>query len=213
LKRLHSIFGKWYLAVMAYNCGEGRLKRALQRAKTDELTILLDHQAGYLPKETREYIQKILLVAMIGENEMIDFASGKAEEDFVRVDVAGGTDLEKLAVCIGMDPRQMRGLNRQFKKGKIPITKEYFTIMIPEEMMAVFYLQCNMEEKEKVFKPHLLSHIVKLGETLESIAKKYNSSAGEIKRANRMNDDSLVEGSILVIPISENDFEQRLKQE
>ena len=47
--------GKWYLAVMAYNCGEGRIADAIQKAGSDDLSILIDDGAKYLPSETREY--------------------------------------------------------------------------------------------------------------------------------------------------------------
>ena len=35
LNRLHQIFGKWYLAAISYNCGEGRVIEALTRATID----------------------------------------------------------------------------------------------------------------------------------------------------------------------------------
>ena len=54
-------------AAIAYNCGEGRLRRAIREAGSDELGILTDERDKYLPRETRQYIRKILLAAMIGE--------------------------------------------------------------------------------------------------------------------------------------------------
>jgi len=71
LRILHKQFGKWYLAVLAYNCGEGRLSKAIEKAGTDLLPVLLDEQAEYLPEETRTYLKKILLLAMVGESELI----------------------------------------------------------------------------------------------------------------------------------------------
>lgn len=35
LKRLHSMFDKWYLAALAYNCGEGRVIEGITRATID----------------------------------------------------------------------------------------------------------------------------------------------------------------------------------
>lgn len=35
LKKLHEMFGKWYLAAVAYNCGEGRVIEGLTRATID----------------------------------------------------------------------------------------------------------------------------------------------------------------------------------
>ena len=40
LKTLHKIFGKWYLAALAYNCGEGRLTEAIVRASLDKYVLL-----------------------------------------------------------------------------------------------------------------------------------------------------------------------------
>ena len=37
LKYLHKFFGKWYLAIMAYNAGEARVVEAVVRAKVDKL--------------------------------------------------------------------------------------------------------------------------------------------------------------------------------
>ncbi len=71
LEHLHERFGRWYLAVMAYNCGEGRLQKAIERAQSDDLAILVDDDAKFLPKETRDYIRKILLLALIGESETV----------------------------------------------------------------------------------------------------------------------------------------------
>ena len=40
LKTLHKIFGKWYLAALAYNCGEGRVTEAIVRASLDKYVLL-----------------------------------------------------------------------------------------------------------------------------------------------------------------------------
>jgi membrane-bound lytic murein transglycosylase D len=68
---LYDRFGKWYLAVMAYNCGEGCVKRAISKAGTDDISILTDDKRGYLPKETRHYLRSIVLMAMIAESDTI----------------------------------------------------------------------------------------------------------------------------------------------
>ena len=75
LNKLHKQFGKWYLAAMAYNCGEGCVNKAIKSAGTDDISVLLDNRLKYLPRETREYLKKILLVAMIGENLTLGFGN------------------------------------------------------------------------------------------------------------------------------------------
>ncbi len=212
LTKLHRQFGKWYLAAMAYNCGEGRLEKAIKKAGSDELSVLIDNRDKYLPLETREYIQKILLVAMIGEDEILDFSPEPyvLGKDLLQVEVLAGTKLQELAKTIEMKPSELLNLNTHFKEGLVPKKKALYKISIPEEKMILFYLRYELLEEKKSFKPHLISHYVSLGDTLESIAKQYYSSSEEIKTANRLTDDFLTLDTLLVIPVSERVFEDTL---
>jgi len=216
LRKLHKQFGKWYLAVIAYNCGEGRLKKAIKKANTDVLHVLLDSDAKYLPLETREYIKKILLVAMIGEGRILDFTpkSSLFSRDLIQVEVLGGTKLRELAKLIDMKELELLKLNKQFKKGIIPKAKAHYNINIPYEKIIVFHLHYDepMEEKSSL-SPYLLSHYVALGETLESIAKEYNSSVEAIQRVNYFESKFLELDRLLVVPVSEVVFQNSLKYE
>src|SRR5438105_3974406 len=51
---LYRTFNDWGLALAAYNCGPGRVKRTLEDAGATTFWELLD--AGLLPKETRGYV-------------------------------------------------------------------------------------------------------------------------------------------------------------
>ena len=213
LTKLHRQFGKWYLAAMAYNCGEGRLSKAIKKAGSDELSILVDNRDKYLPLETREYIKKILLVAMIGESTILDFTSEPylSAKDLLQVEVLGGTKLEDIAKIIEIKPSQLLSLNKQFKEGVVPKEKRIYKIIIPEEKMILFYLRYELPEEQKSIKPYLISHYVSLGETLEIIAKQYHSSIEEIKAVNKLNDDFLILDTLLVIPVNQGLFEETLK--
>ncbi len=210
LIKLHRQFGKWYLAAMAYNCGEGRLEKAIKRAGSDELSILIDDRDKYLPLETREYIKKILLVAMIGESMTLDFGSGQysSTDDILQVEVLGGTKLRELAKLIEMKPSRLLALNKQFKNAIVPKKKPTYKITIPEEKMVAFYLRYELPEEKKSIKPHLISHYVALGETVESIAKLYQADMDEIIISNHLEDNNLELDSFLVIPVSKKRFDE-----
>jgi len=214
LRKLYEQFGKWYLAVMAYNCGEGRLEKAIKKANSEVLHVLLDSNAKYLPHETREYIKKILLVAMIGEGRMLDFApkSSLFSNDLIQVEVLAGTKLSELAKLIDMEELELLKLNKQFRKGMIPKAKAHYNINIPYEKIIVFHLHYDepMDEKSSC-SPYLLSHYVALGETLESIAKEYNSSVEEIQKVNYFENEFLELDRLLVIPVNEVIFQNSLK--
>ncbi len=46
--------------MMAYNSGEGRVQRAIRRAKSDDFRVLVDEKRKLLPRETRNYLRKII---------------------------------------------------------------------------------------------------------------------------------------------------------
>ncbi len=64
LRYLHTRFGDWPLAFAAYNAGEGRLSRALEKARRNSF----DEIADRLPAETRFYVPKVLATVAAREN-------------------------------------------------------------------------------------------------------------------------------------------------
>lgn len=208
LQKLYHRFGKWYLAIMAYNSGEGRVSNAIKRAGTDDLSVLIDEQAKYLPRETREYIKRFLLVTMIGESEVIDFGTS-IRKDFngiVQVEVEGGNDLEKIAEKLKMQPTELLSLNSQYQTNILPLSAKPVTITIPFEKMILFYQNYPPKLEERAHKDHFISHIVSLGETLHSISKRYHSTTDEIMQVNHLKSEALVLESLLIIPVTAKRF-------
>lgn len=78
--------------------------------------------------------------------------------------------------------------------------------MIPIEKMYAFYFRYQLPEKEKVFKSHMISHNVALGETVESISALYEADINEIITSNHLENDFLVLDSLLVIPVTQEIF-------
>ncbi len=211
LNKLHKEFGKWYLAAMAYNCGEGRVRRAIKKAGSDELSILTNSHLNYLPKETRDYIKKILLVAMIGESSAIGLDDTiESENGSIQVEVDSGTSIATVAKLINMDKKSLLNLNHAFIQGKVPSNRAFYMLTIPIEKIYAFYLRYEPVKKEQeVPKSHLITHSVKLGETLQSIAKLYKSDIDEISRVNHLEYPYITVDSLLVIPVSEEIFEEQ----
>jgi membrane-bound lytic murein transglycosylase D len=72
LSDLHDQFGSWYLAAAAYNSGPGTVRKALRTVTgkttgTDEDFFKILHA---LPKETQDYVPKLIASARVG-NEML----------------------------------------------------------------------------------------------------------------------------------------------
>lgn len=68
LSQLHDRFGSWYLAAAAYNSGAGTVSKALKKVTgksqgTDEDFFRI---LSSLPKETQEYVPKLIASARVG---------------------------------------------------------------------------------------------------------------------------------------------------
>lgn len=210
LSKLHRQFGKWYLAAMAYNCGEGRLQRAIKKAGTDDLAVLSNDALKYLPKETRDYIRKILLIAMIGESSLMGLDDVVESADgLVKVEVDRRTPIEKIAKILKMKVETLFNLNKQFKNKKIPSSQDYYMLSIPLDKIYLFYLRYEPPVHENVTSSNLITHQVKMGETLESLAKLYHTNEDDIRVMNHLEYPYLTVGALLVIPVSQKIFQKQ----
>jgi membrane-bound lytic murein transglycosylase D len=68
LADLHERFGSWYLAAAAYNTGQGRVAKVMKQVTGRTKGTDADYYriASRLPKETREYVPKMIAAARIG---------------------------------------------------------------------------------------------------------------------------------------------------
>ncbi len=207
LSFLHKKFGKWYLAAIAYNCGGARLSRAIKKAGSDELSVLLDEKKKYLPKESRNYIRKIVALAIIGTDEQhllsneYEYLLNRANAYSIStVKISGGESLKRLAKLIDLPLKDLKKLNRHLKYDFVPPYSKKYDIYIPYVKLADFkrkYYEAPMKNIYKV-------HIVKSGDNLSYIGKMYGVSYPLIKDFNHLKSDRLHLRQKLIIPISKS---------
>jgi len=215
LHKLYNDFGKWYLAVMAYNCGEGRMQKAIKKANSDELNIVLK----YLPKETQLYMYKILLVSMIGENISLGFSNNLDEvsdiygDDIIQVEVEAGENIKYIAKMIDMKSKDLLKLNHHFKNGVVPVSLPKYIINIPSDKVIDFYTKYELKkELDRASKCCFISHFVERGDTLSSISKKYNIRVSDLIKSNNIKDGKIIINQILIIPVTEQIFNKFYKE-
>ncbi|MFV0481594.1 MAG: LysM peptidoglycan-binding domain-containing protein [Campylobacteraceae bacterium] len=204
LQELHNTFGKWYLAAMAYNCGEGRVSRAIKEAGSDDLYTLLDEKKKYIPAETRRYIRKIVMMAHLSENTNFVVGndashllnSGNSAVVFEKIELKGGTSLGLVANAIDMSLNQLLSYNAHLNYFFTPPTKEKYHIYIPYEKISLLTQNIGSIESKSKF----LVHTVAKGDSFYKIASKYNVKQKMIKDFNNINSDTLKIGQKLVIP-------------
>lgn len=68
LTKLHTRFGSWYLAAAAYNSGQGTVSKAMRTVtgKTKGTDADFFRIMSKLPRETREYVPKLIATAKVG---------------------------------------------------------------------------------------------------------------------------------------------------
>ena len=205
LEKLHNRFDKWYLAALAYNCGEGRLSKAIRRAGTDDLAILLDPKKKYLPLESRIYIRKIAALALLATDEsfLIDseyeFLLNRANAfSIAAVTVQKGERLSRVASILEMPKKDIIKLNRHLKYDFIPPYEEQYTIYIPFVKLSEF----RQKYKPATLQHYYFVHTVKSGDSLSKIGKKYKISYKLIKDFNNLKSNRLSLRQELIIPVS-----------
>ena len=204
LQQAHRKFGKWYLAALSYNCGMGRVKRAIRRAGTDDLAVLLKARKKYLPKESRHYIRKIVALSLMSQDE--DFML-KTEFDYLMnrgnayslatIKLPSGERLSRVAKILHMKLSELKKLNRHLKYDFIPPNKKGYDVYIPYIKLSAF----KEDYKPKKLNQIYLVHLVKRGESLASIGRKYHIPYRVIKDFNGLRRNFLSLKQKLIIPI------------
>ncbi len=203
LKYLHKIFGKWYLAALAYNCGEGRVLRAIKKAKTDNLEILLNPNKKYLPHESRMYIRKILMMQNMANNPdfILENNSGYllnqgSAETFSKVFVKQGTSLSSIASSIGISLKELKIYNPQLKYYFVPPKIGKYTIYIPYGKQMAF--KQNFKPKKSIGRFYV--YRVKRGDSLHKIGRRYGISYRVLREYNHLKTNRLHIRQSLIIP-------------
>ncbi len=213
LSSLHKRFGKWYLAAIAYNCGGGRLSRAIKDAGSDELSVLLDEEKKYIPKESRYYIRKIVALALIGSDE---YYLLKSEYEYLlnranayslsTVKLASGESLERISQMIDISLTELQKLNRHLKYDFVPPYKDGYDVYIPYIKLSEFKQRYQPEPIRNIYKVH----VVTSGDNLSYIGKKYGVSYNVIKDFNKLTTTRLRLKQKLIIPIPKESMQKKI---
>jgi membrane-bound lytic murein transglycosylase D len=129
---LREEFGSWYLAMAAYNCGEGRIRRIIKRHKTRDYWTLMRQNA--LPAETAQYVPKFQAAMHIARNPQAYGFDHKTHYDFPevrKVKVQGRLPLREIARNKRVSLEAMRALNPHLLREKTPRAKKGYEIWVP----------------------------------------------------------------------------------
>src|SRR5437667_313460 len=120
LSDLYNQFGSWALAQAAYNAGEVKVMRAIQKTGSRDFWTLA--QSRHLRRETKEFVPQIHAATVIGRDpDRYGFDFDEVDPvTFDTLTVPPATDLRRLAATAGLAPGDVRALNPTLVRGVTP---------------------------------------------------------------------------------------------
>lgn len=132
LKYLYGLFGSWELAMAGYNAGEGKIGRAVRRYRSQSFWQI--REGRYLKSETKNYVPKIMALAIISKN-LTHFGFNEVEFeralDFEEIHVSANTDLYKVAEGIGESFEVVKKYNPELLRWQTPPHGEDYVLRVP----------------------------------------------------------------------------------
>lgn len=185
LKRLYAQFGDWYLALAAYNAGEGTIDRAMKKTGCEDYFALCASSTD-IKDETRLYVPKFLALVKIARNlETLGFKSvdWNHRPSYAKVHVPADTNLQELAQNTGLSWKTFHELNPIFRTQQSPGNRAV-KIALPGDLVAKAEEYISRPKPPKIPKVQLAKHTIKPGDSWVSISKKYGVSMAELKKLN-----------------------------
>lgn len=203
LKDMYALFGDWMLAIASYNCGPGNVNKAIARSGGGKSFWEI---YDYLPRETRGYVPAFIGASYAyayHKQHGIEFTEPPLPLAVDTMRVTKLMHLGQVASTLDLPIEMLRQLNPQYRLDIIPATNKHYTLILPQQYACRYiaseeeiqrkdslflkeYINPTNVAKKRAATSSYLTHTVKRGETLGSIARKYKVSQQTIMRDNRI---------------------------
>jgi membrane-bound lytic murein transglycosylase D len=206
LKDLYELFGNWELAAAGYNAGEGKVRRAIRRYKSESFWKI--RKGRYLKSETKNYVPKIMALAIIGKNlKSFGFEDIVFHEplDFEEVEVPPMTDLVALSESLKVDFEEVQRLNPEILRWFTPIADQNYILRVPVGMKTAFENCCKNNLEQFTAKAFQEYKIKGSRSTLADVSKKFKIKKTDVlERINNLKKFSrLKRGQSVLLPFRE----------
>jgi membrane-bound lytic murein transglycosylase D len=199
LSYLHDLFGDWYLAMAAYNAGEGKIMRALERTGARDFWQLATTSA--IRRQTQNYVPAFLASVLISKNPAhygfeVTFED-PIESEIVRLDRP--VQLERLAAGAGLSLEDLQAHNPELRSTVTPGQPEGYELRVPAGKREAILLAYSGAPTARP--PAFRTHVARKGETLPRIARRYGVSLASLAAANSLYPRSKISrGQEIMIP-------------
>jgi len=203
---LYEMFQSWELAAAGYNCGEHRVQAAIDTYNLYDYWLISDLA---LPKETRDYVPKLMAALIIAKNPQKYGFSGIYYSEplrYEKVSVPPQKNLNDIARIIGASNYTLTELNPNLKHGVTPPGGLYEIKVPPGYGRVVASRQLEIASLRTVASigysgsGNSLRYRVNRGDSLGKISNRYNVSVSSIQKANNLRGSTIRVGQVLTIP-------------
>jgi membrane-bound lytic murein transglycosylase D len=202
LSDLYDEFGDWHLAMAAYNCGEGRVRRLVKEALAANPSLeSVSYWNLKLPKETMLYVPRILAAAIVGHfPEHYSFEVEKRNSiPFDTVSISDCIPLDKVGSSVGASANTIRELNPQLPRWCTPPNLKSYTLRVPQGSREKFLTAYEKMDKTQLVRWH--QYKVQRGDNLGSVSRNFGLKVSDIQAANNLKGTKLSVGQVLIIPM------------
>jgi membrane-bound lytic murein transglycosylase D len=199
LTYLHDLFNDWYLVMAAYNAGEGKILHAMQLTGAKDFWQLASTSA--IRNQTKNYVPAFIASVLISKDPArfgFEFTP-EPPITYETLRLERPIDLQHLADATGVTVEDLQALNPELRLLVTPRQPEGYDLKIPSGALDTFQVAYAAAPTAKT--PSFKTHVVKKGETLPRVARKYGISVTAVASANSLNPRSrIVRGEEILIP-------------
>jgi membrane-bound lytic murein transglycosylase D len=185
LEKLYKQFGTWELALAGYNAGEGKVAREIKKNKRRKRPT--DYYTISLPRETDEYVSKLIAMKHIIQNPSkfnVDVPYIPNAPYFGEVTLTEQMDIDLILKLADISSEEFELLNAHHKRPLIPKEQEPTIILLPKYKIETY--NKNLAEHNEPLSNWVL-YKPKRKESIMKVAKRFDINLSTFKRINSLN--------------------------
>ncbi|SMD43780.1 membrane-bound lytic murein transglycosylase D [Aquiflexum balticum DSM 16537] len=241
IKSLYRMFGDWEMALAAYNCGPGNVRKAIRRSGGKKTFWEV---YNYLPRETRSYVpqfQAMMYVLRHTEDHNFVLEQPTYPIAYEKIKFNQELDLEQLANLTGICIDDLEHLNPSIQNRQIPYSNMHMAVRVPKSKSD--FIAQNQDQFAEAVKltsersvvlrannssiaankpastgstvptnQNKIVYVVKSGDVLGSIAQKHGTTVTNLKAWNNLSSNTIKIGQKLDVYTKSSAFEKTIAQ-
>ncbi len=178
----YSYLGDWYLALAAYNCGLGKVRRTIEKTGIRDYWELIE--GGYLPSETAHYIPKFLAIAGICSYPGRYGLEPEWDTSYkwVRIPLERALDIRLLASAAAIPLDILKAGNAELNYPVTPPGDSNYFLKVPDVYSDAVKEVLSTDENRLM---RFYVYTIRSGDTLYELSRHYRVSVDMIERYNQ----------------------------